>query len=145
MLKNILTQDLVELDATGFETPEDIIRYSGLLLQKAGKVEPPYVEKMVDAFQSLGPYIVVAPGIAMPHARPGSDVNVPSVSFIRLKEPMPFGHPENDPVYLVFALAGKGHDDHLDILKTLSGLLSDEENIKVLSSAKNYQELLKIL
>lgn len=145
MLKNIFTEDLVELDASGFETPEDIIRHSGLLLQKAGKVKPSYIEKMVNAFKSLGPYIVMAPGIAMPHARPDDDVNMPAVSFIRLKEPMPFGHPENDPVYLVFALAGKGHDDHLDILKALSDLLSDEENIKRLSTAKNYQELLKIL
>lgn len=144
-MKNILTENLVVLDATGVKTPDDVIRYSGLLLQNAGKVKPSYVERMVKAFHDLGPYIVMAPGIAMPHARPGEDVISPGVSFIRLKEPMSFGHGENDPVHLVFALAGKEHNDHLEILKSLSDLLGDEDKLLALSSVKNYQELLNIL
>lgn len=144
MLKKILTEDLVALDVTGLTTPEEVIRYSGQLLVKAGKVQPPYVEKMLDAFHSLGPYIVMGPGIAMPHAHAGGDVNCPSISFVRLKEPVVFGHPENDPVVLVFALAGKEHDDHIDILQALSKLLGDEEKQKALTLVADYQELCEL-
>jgi PTS system ascorbate-specific IIA component len=144
MLKKILTEDLVALDVTGLTTPEDVIRYSGQLLVKAGKVQPSYVEKMLDAFHSLGPYIVMGPGIAMPHAHAEGDVSCPGISFVRLKEPVVFGHPENDPVVLVFALAGKAHDDHIDILQSLSELLGDEEKQKALTLVADYQELCKL-
>ena len=144
MLKKILTEDLVALDVTGLTTPEDVIRYSGQLLVNAGKVQPSYVEKMLDAFHNLGPYIVMGPGIAMPHARAGGDVSSPGISFVRLKEPVAFGHPENDPVVLVFALAGTAHDDHIVILQALSELLGDEEKQKALTLVADYQELCQL-
>ncbi len=144
MLKNILTEDLVALDINGLTTPEEVIRYSGQLLVKAGKVQPSYVEKMLDAFHRLGPYIVMGPGIAMPHAHAGDDVNSPCISFVRLKEPVAFGHPENDPVTLVFALAGTKHDDHIDLLQALSELLSDEEKQKALAQVADYQKLYEL-
>ena len=39
MLKDILTSDLVVLDAEGFKTPEEVIRFAGGLLEKAGREE----------------------------------------------------------------------------------------------------------
>ena len=32
--------------------------------------EPTYTEAMIDVVRDMGPYIVLAPGLAMPHARP---------------------------------------------------------------------------
>ena len=36
----------------------------------AGFTEPTYTEAMIDVVRDMGPYIVLAPGLAMPHARP---------------------------------------------------------------------------
>ena len=55
MLKDILTSDLVVLDAEGFKTPEEVIRFAGGLLEKAGRVLPTYTDTMVQAFHTLGP------------------------------------------------------------------------------------------
>lgn len=39
-------------------------------LLKADVIEPAYVTAIVEQHQRLGPYYVLAPGLAMPHARP---------------------------------------------------------------------------
>ena len=145
MLKDILTSDLVVLDAEGFKTPEEVIRFAGGLLEKAGRVLPTYTEKMVQAFHTLGPYIVMAPGIAMPHAAPAGDVLWPCVSFVRLCQPMTFGHPDNDPVRLVFALGGVESGGHLEVLEAISGLLGDEKKLKALYTVSSYEELVKLM
>lgn len=66
VLKHMLTREVVSLDADGFTSPQEVITYSGRLLEKAGKVTEQYVKDMVSAYEMLGPYIVMAPGLAMP-------------------------------------------------------------------------------
>lgn len=68
MLTDILTKDVVRLDVEGLTTPEEVIHFSGQLLVNSGKVKETYIEKMEEAFHDMGPYMVMAPGIAMPHA-----------------------------------------------------------------------------
>ena len=38
VLKHMLTREVVSLDADGFTSPQEVITYSGRLLEKAGKV-----------------------------------------------------------------------------------------------------------
>ena len=82
MLTDILTKDVVRLDVEGLTTPEEVIHFSGQLLVNSGKVKETYIEKMEEAFHDLGPYMVMAPGIAMPHARPSGDVSEPCISSV---------------------------------------------------------------
>ena len=49
---------------------EDAVRAAGRMLLDCGAVEERYIEAMVETAKDLGPYIVIAPGIAIPHARP---------------------------------------------------------------------------
>ncbi|MBS5065162.1 MAG: PTS sugar transporter subunit IIA [Hungatella hathewayi] len=144
MLTEILTKDLVRLDVEGLETPEEVIRYSGQLLKDAGKVRQTYVDKMVEAFKTIGPYIVMAPGIAMPHARPSGDVLQPCVSFLRLKKPIRFGHSCNDPVKLVFALGGVADDSHIDLIRELGRLLEKDDNRRGLLEINSYEDFKKM-
>lgn len=73
MLKDLLTKDTirVNIDAKDWE---DAIRKGGDLLEKNDSIEHRYVDGMVETMKEIGPYIVIAPGIAMPHARPESGV-----------------------------------------------------------------------
>ena len=88
------------------ETAEEAIRLAGELLAKAGAAEERYADAMVKSYRERGPYFVLAPHIALPHARAEDGVKEASVSLIRLKKPVVFGHAANDPVQLVFALGG---------------------------------------
>jgi PTS system ascorbate-specific IIA component len=145
MLIDILTEEMVALDVDGLTSPQEVILYSGSLLVKAGKVKESYVKKMVEAYETIGPYIVMTPGIALPHAKPSSDVLEPCIAFVRLKNPVAFHHTKNDPVKLVFALGGVEHDGHLDVLESLSGLLGNEKNIEKLYTIASYKELAELM
>jgi mannitol/fructose-specific phosphotransferase system IIA component (Ntr-type) len=113
-------------------TPDNAIRAAGQLLINDGLAEPRYVEAMVEAFRDLGPYIVLAPGIAMPHARPEAGAIREGFAVLRLAKPIKFGHPENDPVRLVIPLVGSDDHSHIDLLKRLSRVLMDPDAVNTL-------------
>ena len=140
MLTDILTKDVVRLDVEGLTTPEEVIHFSGQLLVNSGKVKETYIEKMEEAFHDLGPYMVMAPGIAMPHARPSGDVSEPCI-----REPVSFHHPFNDPVRLVFALGGVENDSHLALLQELGKFLEDDNVRERLLTITSYGELEKLI
>lgn len=123
----------------------DAIEMAGNLLLVEGLVKASYVEAMKLAYQKNGPYFVLAPKIAIPHARPEDGVNEASVSFIQLKEPIAFGHSTNDPVRLVFGLGASSSDEHLALLQKLTTLLNDPRNVEKLTAATSYEDIKIIL
>ncbi|MRG84944.1 PTS sugar transporter subunit IIA [Salinibacillus xinjiangensis] len=139
-----LDKSLVALDVNA-NSPEEAIRETGKLLYESELVEDSYVEAMVNSFNENGPYFVLAPNIAMPHARPEDGVKEACVSFIRLKEPVRFGHDSNDPVQLVFGLGASSSDEHLSVLQKLMGLLGDPANIDKLLEVNNHDEINHII
>ena len=61
-----------------------------------------YAERMIGVIEEFGAYIVIAPGLALAHARPGPDVLARRASpSSRSPSPVAFGHPHNDPVRVV--------------------------------------------
>lgn len=144
LLRKMLTKELVRFEVE-LETPEEAIELAGNMLVKEGKVEREYVQAMIDTYHDLGPYIVLAPGIAMPHSRPSNNVKEPCISFVQLKSPINFNHPENDPVQLVFALGGTDATSHISMLQELSTLLSNHQKVEKLKDVKNYDDFIKII
>ncbi|MTI48395.1 PTS sugar transporter subunit IIA [Sporosalibacterium faouarense] len=144
MLKKYFSSNSIKLSVNA-KTPEEAIREAGNILVKEGKIKGNYVEDMIKTYKELGPYIVLAPGIAMPHSKPSEDVKETAISFIQLKEPIEFGHPTNDPVKLVFALGGVDHSSHIGMLQQLSMVLSNSEKLNKLMNIKSYEEFLKII
>lgn len=144
MLKDLLTKDTirVNIDAKDWE---DAIRKGGDLLEKNGSIEHRYVDGMVETMKEIGPYIVIAPGIAMPHARPESGVKKIGMSLMTLKNPINFGNKENDPVSLVVCLCAIDHTTHLKAMSELVQLLGDEEKIKKIKAAENVGDILVLL
>ncbi|TFJ91257.1 PTS sugar transporter subunit IIA [Lentibacillus salicampi] len=127
------------------QTAEEAIKEAGNLLLKEGVIEETYVDAMVNAFKENGPYFVLAPKIAIPHARPEDGVKEASVSIVQLKEPVKFGHKTNDPVQLVFGLGAASSDEHLTLLKKLTGLLNDTRNVEALINADSLEDVQTIL
>lgn len=139
-----LEENIVEVGVEA-TSPEAAIEAAGNLLLQEGFIEESYIEAMKDAYKKNGPYFVLAPHIAIPHARPEDGVNEASVSFIQLKEPVVFGHASNDPVQLVFSLGASSSDEHLTLLKKLTVLLNNAENINKLMNATSYDDIKNIL
>jgi mannitol/fructose-specific phosphotransferase system IIA component (Ntr-type) len=99
---------------------------------------------MVRVAKEFGPYIVVAPGIALPHARPEDGVKKACIAVVRLKTPIEFGNKENDPVYLLVALAAIDDKQHVQGLAELAGVLGNQENINKIKTCQTKQELLHV-
>jgi PTS system ascorbate-specific IIA component len=75
--------------------------------------------------EEQGPYIVLAPGVALAHARPEDGARRLGLGVAVLTKPVTFGHPTNDPVDVVFAFGSPDKDAHVGLLAALSrGLVS---------------------
>ena len=77
------------------------IQLAGELLVQSGKAKASYVSSMLEAVERFGPYIVIAPGIALAHGKPSEDVIETGLSLLVLKQAIEFQHSQNDPVQLV--------------------------------------------
>ena len=124
---------------------EDATDSVGGLLISAGKIKPEYITAMKRVLKEMGPYAVIAPGIVLLHARPEDGVIEPCLGLITLVDPVPFGHSENDPVDLVFALGAVDKQAHILALQQLAEMLGDPIKLQEIRSALNNSSLLKIL
>lgn len=127
-MQSILAPQLVTLNATVVDWQEAVCLACGLL-EKHGYVESRYIEAALDAVRNLGPYIVFAPGIAVPHARPEDGALKTGMSLITLAAPVCFGSKEYDPVDLVIGLSSHDGSSHIGLLKRLCNFLLDDENV----------------
>lgn len=139
-----LQTELIALDKEA-EGPEQAIRAAGELLVQAGAVQAGYVEAMVESYRERGPYFVLAPGIALPHAKAEREGSEASVSLVRLQQPVRFGHQSNDPVDLVFALGSATDADHIGLLRKLTLLLNNPAHIEALRTAQEAADIQKLL
>ena len=65
---------------------KEAIRMSCEPLEFDGTVEDNYKEDIIKCVEKYGPYIVIAPNIAMPHSQEGAEgVNKTAVSFMNLE------------------------------------------------------------
>ncbi|MEZ0346143.1 MAG: PTS sugar transporter subunit IIA [Infirmifilum sp.] len=124
---------------------EEAVRLAGKLLVECGVVEERYVDAMVRVTRELGPYAVIAPGVAMPHARPEDGAREVGLSLVVLSEGVNFGSP-NDPVYVIIGFAAKDKSSHLRVLQELAELLSGEgvvEKLRHINSPEDFRALLR--
>lgn len=119
----------------------EAIRLAGDGLVAGGATTDAYTQEMLDAIDKHGPYIVIAPGIALAHSRPSAAVLHGGLSWVSLAEPVVFGHSSNDPVSLVIGLAAVDHDSHLEVMSALAGVLSDSAVMTRLLAATTADEV----
>jgi PTS system ascorbate-specific IIA component len=143
-LRDALTEPSIALNET-LSDRQAAVRRSGELLTAGGRVEPEYTEAMLAALEEFGPYIVLAPGVALAHARPTTAVHGVAFSVLTLDPPVAFGHPENDPVRLVVGMAAPDDESHIEALRQLAELLGDDARRNRLMAATTAQEVLALI
>lgn len=124
---------------------ESAVRAVGQLMVDTGVVEERYIEGMITTTKELGPYIVIAPGVAIPHSRPEDGVLATSLAFAQLNPPVNFGNKENDPVHILFALGALDHTQHVDALRQIAEILSDQNKFEKLLKADTVEAVTAIL
>lgn len=142
-LKELIPAERIALDVEASDWRE-AIRISGKYLVDTQIVEPRYIEAMIKTAEELGPYVVIAPQIALPHARPEDGALGTGLSLVRLHTPLNFGHSDHDPVILLFGLAAIDKHVHVRALRTLAEVLSTEYLVEELMKAKSVEDVYSI-
>jgi len=143
-LTELLSEDCIALDVDA-ATWEEAVLAAGGLLEHAGIAGPAYTGSMIDNVEANGPYIAVAPGFAFAHARPSPAVHRTGMSWVRLAEPVAFGHPTNDPVDLVVALAATDAGAHTTAMAELAKVIGSADKRGALAIAASPAAVLGIL
>lgn len=141
VLKDLLTKKTIKLK-THAKNWEEAVRIGGEILVENGYVEPGYVDAMVKTVKEIGPYIVIAPGIAMPHARPEDGVKKVCMSLITLDSPVSFVNSNNDPVDIVICFGATDDSTHLKALSQIVELLRLSENVNKIRDATVADEII---
>jgi PTS system ascorbate-specific IIA component len=121
------------------------VRLVGRALTASGATKPGYADEMIRMIDEHGPYVVIAPGLALAHARPGPDVLADGFAVVTLATPVSFGHPHNDPVSVVLGLAIKSADAHIETVAELANVFNDSRAIARLATAASVAEVLEIM
>jgi PTS system ascorbate-specific IIA component len=124
---------------------DQAISVVGELLVASQRVKPDYIQSMLEAVKEFGPYIVIAPGIALAHGKPGDSVLATGLSLLTLSDPIEFKHSQNDPVQLVFGLAATDHHSHIELMAELADFLSDSSRVNSLLTCSNIEQIRAVL
>ena len=142
-IEKALTKDRIRVGIVAKDW-RDLVDQVGAVMEAAGDVQPSYVEAMKKVIEDIGTYCVIAPGVVLLHARPEEGVNRVCLAVGTLKEGINFGC-ENDPVRLVIGLGAVDHEGHVELLRDVARLLSDNERLARLLEAETEEQLLEVV
>jgi PTS system ascorbate-specific IIA component len=114
-------------------------------LLNRGIITPGYLTAIVAQQQKMGPYYVIAPGLAMPHARPEEGAQGLGLSLLKLHEGVLFNAQEFDPVDLIIMLAAPDKYSHIELISALAQLFSSEEDLSKLRHAATMEDIKAII
>lgn len=141
-LSELLPSQRIKLDVR-VNTWQEAIREAGKLLFDSGAVTYEYIEAMVKVAEELGPYIVIGPGIALPHAATKAGAKQTALSLVKLAEPINFGNPDNDPVRFVFGLSAIDKKAHIVALQGLAKLFLSKDLFNQLVNASTINSVIE--
>ncbi len=142
-LLDVLSPLSIDLDYNASDFPSAISR-SGELLSNQGIITHEYTNSMVELYESIGPYIVFTKGVALAHSNKMEYVDRTGVSLVRLSSPVESGHPENDPVDVLFACATPSPTSHSRVIIELGKLISSD-GVQRIRLAKTPDEVLRFI
>ena len=142
MLSDYISAHQIRLQIAVRDWREAVLA-GGELLVEAKICEPRYVDAMIQVVEKLGPYMVLAPGIALAHARPEDGVLRVGMSIVTLSTPVDFGSEANDPVKLVISFGGVDKNSHVGMLQELAIFLTEQSNQDLLTSATDVEAVLR--
>jgi PTS system ascorbate-specific IIA component len=124
-------------------TWQEAVRIGVDKLAEAGAVEQDhYYRAILDNVAKNGPYFVLLPGFAMPHARPEAGVIRTSMSLVTLATPVEFGNEDNDPVDVVLTIAAEDPKSmNEEVIVQVMNLIDCDEAMEALRKAENAEDL----
>ncbi|EXU74005.1 PTS sugar transporter subunit IIA [Erwinia mallotivora] len=134
MISDWLTPDKIRVIDTIDHWRKAVLLCAEPLLAQ-GYVTPDYIAAIIASHEKSGPYYVLAPGLAMPHARPEQGAVRNGLSLLHIREGVSFSSADNDPVYVVIMLCAVSGEEHITMISALAEIFSDEARLNQLLNA----------
>lgn len=144
LLKEVININFIKVNEE-VENWEEAIIKGGEILKKNGCINDSYINAMINNVKKSTPYIVILPGIAMPHARSEEGSYKIGCSIMTLKNPVSFGNIENDPVKVIITISVVDNISHINVLKELMRIIEKDNFMDNIVCAKTKQEILKLI
>lgn len=144
VLNELLTEKTIFLHQTAQDWKEAIKKAAAPLLAD-GAIEGRYVDAMIQSVEDNGPYIVITPGVAIPHSRPEAGVKRLGMSLATYKEGVRFSNKDTKPVKIVIVLAAIDSVTHLRALSQLTSLLGEPGAIDRLAEMTSTKEVVSLI
>ncbi|USD63415.1 PTS sugar transporter subunit IIA [Vibrio sp. SCSIO 43140] len=114
-------------------------------LLEQGKVEASYLEAIKAKHKEIGAYYVLAPKIAMPHARPEDGVNEAALQVTVFKNGVDLESEDNGDVYFSITLAAMDSDSHIQTIMALAELFQNDDDVEAIIAAESEAAIIEIL
>ncbi|MGT2887951.1 PTS sugar transporter subunit IIA [Streptococcus didelphis] len=123
---------------------QEAVKLSVEPLIESGAVKEEYYQAIIDSTEEYGPYYVLMPGMAMPHARPEAGVQRDAFSLITLTEPVTFS--DGKEVQVLLALAATSSAIHTSVaIPQIIALFELENAIDRLVACKTKEDVLTLV
>ena len=147
MLKeSLIENNSIKLNQTAANW-EEAIKIGTDLLVASGAIEPRYYKNIVSKIKEMGPYIVLAPGLAMPHTRPEEGVIRTAFGLTTLAQPVDF---DGEQISVLVTLAGSDSDTHMEGIMEITQIFDDPDsedgvNIQKFLDCKTQEDVLAVI
>lgn len=121
------------------------ITLSAQPLLAKGAITEDYIKAIFNSHQELGPYYVLAPGLAMPHTRPEQGAIKNGLSLLHIKQGVSFDADENDPIYVVIMLCALSGEEHINMITALAEIFSDDQRLAALLEASSMEAIQSVI
>ena len=129
-----------------FDNWQDALTACGQPLVQQGFITEVYIDAIIECVNKYGPYIVIAPDIAMPHSTENAEgVIKTGIGFMKVETPVVFDADDREKdARLFFTLVSSNHDEHLNNMVELSNMLTDDDLVLGLLNVKNDEDLAQL-
>ncbi|WP_329803718.1 BglG family transcription antiterminator [Holdemanella biformis] len=140
-LKDIVYRDhLIHIDKDIMW--DEAIRLASVPLLKTNIITENYINEMIGLVRDYGPYIVIKNRIAIAHAKTEAGANALGTALLINKKNIQFEDDLN--IHYLFVISSSNPKEHLQILKDISMLASDDIDLNALLD-KNVDEIMELI
>lgn len=142
-LSQLLPENRISFKSGKYSWQESV-ELAGRLLEKDNVTNSAYTEKMYLQIKKYGPYMKVLNNVMLLHAKPDDPkkYSLPGMSLVCFKNPIKFNYKVK--ANYVFSLYAPNANSHLEALKQLTEMFSDNNLLTKFKSAENGKTISKI-
>lgn len=144
MLNDYLNKDTIRFaqNVGGWREAIDLVTAP---LLESGSITSAYVDAITASIAAGGVYIDLGFGIALAHSRPENGVQHTGLSSLRVSPTVLLNDDPQHPIDLFLCLAATDANAHLETMRELASLLSDEQLRTQLLAAHTSAEVLAVI